>query len=80
MRGIFEALRDIDVRDILPQIQCPTLVAHRKGDRLIRVSAGADLAQRIPNATFAELEGDDHWWFIGDADSVLKAMQPFLDV
>jgi DNA-binding winged helix-turn-helix (wHTH) protein/pimeloyl-ACP methyl ester carboxylesterase len=79
MKGIFEALRDTDVRDILSEIRCPTLVVHRTGDRLIRLAAGKDLAERIPNAQFAELHGDDHWWFIGDSESVLKVMQPYLD-
>jgi pimeloyl-ACP methyl ester carboxylesterase len=68
------------VRDILPDIRCPTLVAHRTGDRLIRVAAGKDLADRIPNAEFVELPGDDHWWFIGDAAGVLETMQPYLDI
>jgi pimeloyl-ACP methyl ester carboxylesterase/DNA-binding winged helix-turn-helix (wHTH) protein len=80
MKGIIEALRDTDVRDILPDIRCPTLVAHRTGDRLIRVAAGKDLADRIPNAEFVELPGDDHWWFIGDAAGVLETMQPYLDI
>ena len=72
-------MRDVDVRDILPEIQCPTLVIHRAGDKLVRASAGADLANRIPGAKYVELNGDDHWWFVGDWQSVLDAMAPYLD-
>jgi pimeloyl-ACP methyl ester carboxylesterase/DNA-binding winged helix-turn-helix (wHTH) protein len=79
IRGIFEVLRDIDVRDILPEIKCPTLVLHRKDEKLIRSGAGADLAERIPGAKYVELDGQDHWWFVGDAQSVLDAMQPYLE-
>lgn len=78
IRGIFEVLRDIDVRSNLRDIQCPTLVIHRRDERLIRSSAGADLAERIPGARYAELEGQDHWWFVGDAQSVLDTIESFL--
>jgi pimeloyl-ACP methyl ester carboxylesterase len=79
IKGIFEVLRDIDVRGILGEIRCPTLVIHRKDEKLIRASAGADLAQRIPGARYVELEGQDHWWFVGDSRAVLNAIQSFLD-
>ena len=79
IRGIFEALKGIDVRDVLKDIQCPTLVVHRAGDKLIRAVAGEDLATRIPNAEYAQLDGQDHWWFVGDAQSVMDVMQPYLD-
>ncbi len=79
IKGIFEALRETDVRDILPEIRCPTLVLHRKDEKLIRAAAGKDLAERIPHAEYVELEGQDHWWFIGDWQSVLDAMRPYLD-
>ncbi len=78
IRGIFEVLRDIDVRDELDQIRCPALVLHRKGDKLVQCSAGRDLAERIPGAKFVELPGQDHWWFIGDQQPMLQAMQPYL--
>jgi DNA-binding winged helix-turn-helix (wHTH) protein len=79
IKGIFEVLRDIDVRGILGEIQCPTLVIHRRDEKLIRASAGADLAQRIPGARYVELEGQDHWWFVGDSRAVITAIQSFLD-
>lgn len=80
VKGILEVARDIDVRGILAEIQCPTLVMHRTDDRLVDWRAGRDLAAAIPNARFVALDGQDHWWFIGDSQSVLDAMQPFLDL
>jgi pimeloyl-ACP methyl ester carboxylesterase len=80
IRGILEALAEIDVRDCLSAIQCPTLVLHRNGDRMIRIGAGRDLAERIPGANFVELTGDDHWWFIGDQQEVLRAAEPYLNI
>ena len=78
IRGILEALRDIDVREILPKIRAPTLVLHRRGDRIASAKAGADIAARIPNARFRLLEGDDHWWFVGDSESILTTIDEFV--
>lgn len=78
IRQVLEALRDTDVRDVLPQIRAPTLILHRRGDRISRWQAGEDMAKRIPNASFRLLEGNDHWWFIGDSDSILSEIETFL--
>lgn len=80
VRGIMEVARDVDVRGALPNIRCPTLVLHRTGDKLVDWRAGRDMAAAIPNGEFVALDGDDHWWFIGDRQSVLDAMQPYLDI
>ena len=49
-----------DVRELLPSVQCPTLVLHRTGDRDSRVEEGRYIAERIPGARFVELPGDVH--------------------
>jgi len=36
------------------------------------------MAARIPGAQFRLLEGDDHWWFLGDRQSVLDAIGEFI--
>jgi DNA-binding winged helix-turn-helix (wHTH) protein/pimeloyl-ACP methyl ester carboxylesterase len=79
IRDVLEVLRDIDVRDVLPAVKAPTLVLHRKGDRMMRYEAGEDMAARIPGAQFRLLEGDDHWWWIGDSDAVLREIKIFLE-
>lgn len=78
IRGILEALADIDVRDCLSDIRCPTLVIHRDGDRMIWPAAGADLAARIPGARLVQLPGKDHWWFVGDTQVILDETAAFL--
>jgi DNA-binding winged helix-turn-helix (wHTH) protein len=79
IRGILESLAAIDVRSCLSDIRCPTLVAHRGGDLMIRADAGKDLAARIPGAEYLELPGQDHWWFIGNSEALLSAAQPYLN-
>ncbi len=58
--ALMRANYEIDVRHILPSIQVPTLILHRKGDALVPVEAGRYLAQHIPGAKYVELPGDDH--------------------
>ena len=69
---------EIDVRPILRTVHVPTLVLHRSGDRVIPLEAGRYLAERIPNATFVQLAGDDHLPWIGDTDAVLGEIEEFL--
>ena len=68
----------IDVRAILPSIRVPTLVLHRRGDQAVLVEEGRYIAERIPGARYVELDGVDHWPWLGDADAVIEEIQEFL--
>jgi pimeloyl-ACP methyl ester carboxylesterase len=69
---------DIDVRRVLPAITVPTLVLHRRGELVVPVEEGRFIAEHIPGATLVELEGVDHWPWLGEADSVIGEIQEFL--
>ena len=45
---IFETINNIDVRAVLPAIRVPTLILHRRGDRLVDVGNGRYLAGQHP--------------------------------
>lgn len=77
--AVLEAFRDADVRPLLPQITVPTLVLHRRDDKAVRIAAGRDLASRIRDAQFVELDGHDHWFFAGDQQPVLEAIRRFTE-
>ena len=77
--AVLEAFRDADVRDLLPQIIVPTLVLHRRDDKAVRIAAGRDVASRIRDAQFVELDGNDHWFFAGDQQPVLEAITRFAE-
>jgi len=72
--GLLEALRDTDVRHLLAKVSVPTLVLHRSGDRAVRVEAGRFLAEQIPSSRFVEVPGDDHWFWVGDQDPLLRGI------
>jgi pimeloyl-ACP methyl ester carboxylesterase len=78
LKGVLEALRDADVRNILGRISAPTLVLHRRGDRAVRIGAGRHLASHIPQARFVELDGADHWVFAGDQQPALVSIKQFV--
>ncbi|QOZ44263.1 SARP family transcriptional regulator [Bradyrhizobium sp. CCBAU 53340] len=76
--AVLEAFRNADVRQLLPQVAVPTLVLHRRGDQAVRIAAGRDVASRIKDAEFVELDGSDHWFFAGDQPPVLEAIGGFM--
>lgn len=78
VRDVIGALRDIDVRPMLGDIRCPTLVLHRKDDRAILFGAGRNLAELIPGARLVALEGGDHLFFVGNVQAMLAAIAAFL--
>jgi DNA-binding SARP family transcriptional activator/pimeloyl-ACP methyl ester carboxylesterase len=75
--AVLRALRDVDARPLLARVAVPTLVLHRRGDRAVRLEAGRFIATSIPGARFVALDGDDHWWWCGDADTVLAEITRF---
>ena len=62
---------------VLPTIQVPTLVLHRRGDRIVPMAAGKYMASQIPNAKFTPLEGSDHMPY-GDVDAWVGEIEEFL--
>ena len=78
VRNIFALYPKMDIRDVLPTIQVPTLVLHRRDDRMVALEMGRYLADHIPGAKFVELEGTDHLFFTGDADAIVDEIEEFL--
>ncbi len=60
IQALFQADYENDVRHLLPSIQVPTLILHRKDDSLTPVSVAHHLVQNIPGAKYVELTGEDH--------------------
>jgi DNA-binding SARP family transcriptional activator/pimeloyl-ACP methyl ester carboxylesterase len=76
--AVLKALRDTDVRTLLPRVSVPTLVLHRQNDRAVRIAAGRDMASHINGAQFVELDGNDHWFFAGAQQPVIDAIKGFV--
>jgi len=63
---------------LLGEITAPALVLHRRGDLQCPFAFGQYLARRLPNLRFIPLEGDAHYPWVGDAESVLRPTLEFL--
>jgi pimeloyl-ACP methyl ester carboxylesterase len=75
------ACDNIDVVDLLPKVQVPTLVIHCRHDNVAPLEQGRLIARSIPNARFVTLESDNHIvladepaWpkLVGEIDAFLK--------
>jgi pimeloyl-ACP methyl ester carboxylesterase/class 3 adenylate cyclase len=77
IRRLILANDQIDVRPILGQIQRPTLILQRRGDRVVRSGNGRYLADHVPDAMYLELPGVDHFVSEGDFDALIDAVVRF---
>ena len=78
VKAVMQMNREIDVRNVLPTVRVPTLIAHRTGDRNISIEQARYMAERMPNARFVELPGEDHMLWFGDRETLLGEVEEFL--
>ena len=57
---IMRCFFNIDVSDLAPQVRCPTLVLHARGELRVPFEEGRALAAMIPGARFVPLESQNH--------------------
>ncbi len=77
-RMLLRMAMETDMRAILGSVRVPTLVLHRRGDRVARVECGRYLAAKIPGARLVELQGEDHFVWVGDVDALVGEIEEFL--
>jgi pimeloyl-ACP methyl ester carboxylesterase len=65
-------------QSVLAQIMTPTLILHRRGDQVVQFVFGQYLARRLPDCRFVPLDGDAHFPWVDDTDSVLRPTIEFL--
>jgi len=57
---LLKSFWETDVSGIVPQVRCPTLVVHSRGDSVIPFDEGRKVATLIPDARFVPLESRNH--------------------
>lgn len=72
-----EMIAHLDVREILPQVQAPTLVIDRPGAPAMNSKHAEYFAEHIPNATLASLPGRDSISFGDGMDDWMGAVLDF---
>jgi pimeloyl-ACP methyl ester carboxylesterase len=73
MRMAFE----IDVRQVVPSVNAPTLILHRTDDKVCHVENARWLARNVEGSRYVELAGGDHLPWI-DGEDFLDEIQEFL--
>ena len=64
--AILSALGEVDVRGDLGRVKAPTLVLHSRGDAVIPMKDGIELAGGIPGARFVPVDSANHVWLAGE--------------
>ena len=72
------AMMDVDVRSILPLVQAPTLILHRRDVQSFSVEQGRYLTEHIPEARLVELPGADATLAWEAPELALDLIQQFL--
>lgn len=67
-----------DLRTIVPTLTMPALVLHRRGDRVVPIGRGRELASLLPDARFVPLGGDAHVPWHDDQRELMRALAGFL--
>jgi pimeloyl-ACP methyl ester carboxylesterase len=68
-----------DARELLPTIDCPTMVIHGADDRLIPVEMGEEIARSIPGAELVIIEDAGHFVFLEQPEAIASVVAGFLD-
>ncbi len=67
-----------DATALLPQVNTPTLILHRREHPMVSLDVARGLATRIAGSQLVVLEGDAFAPFAGDTEAVLEAIDEFL--
>ena len=78
-RMLTDLYRTADVKAVLPDIQCPTLMVQRREDTLVSFSTVQEAAAAIPGARLLPLPGSGPVDIGEDPTSAFRAMAAFLN-
>ncbi len=73
-RKVFEAVREDDVTDLLPQVSVPTLIVQHVGFTRTNVESAKEMAALIPDARLVLLDGGA----LGDTEKIVRAIGDLL--
>ena len=78
VRPFFDIAARTDVRSILPAIQVPTLILHRRESLAVPIENAYYLNEHIPGSKLVELHGEDFMPFLGDSQAIVDEVEEFL--
>jgi class 3 adenylate cyclase len=78
LRTLTTLNRAIDVTAVLPALQVPTLVLHRRTDAQVSARLGRKLAESIAGARYIEYPAGDHYFWLGDTEAMHGDIEEFV--
>jgi pimeloyl-[acyl-carrier protein] methyl ester esterase len=78
LRAGLAVLRDVDLRDGLASIRCPTLLLMGERDTLVPAGAGDEMRQYLPDARIDIIPGAGHAPFIAEPQLFAERVVKFL--
>lgn len=75
--GLLDESALLDVGPLLDVVDVPTLLIHRRGDRLMSLAGARLLREGLRRPTWSPLDGDDHLPWLGDVDAWMQAFERF---
>lgn len=77
-RALIDSVRMADVTELLPLLDMPCLILHRRDDAFAPLPWGRELVGKIPGAELAITEGSDHLPWFGDHRPLVEAVAAFV--
>lgn len=72
---------EMDATDVLHRIECPVLMIHRVGDRVVPIEAARDTYRQLRShgvdVEFLEQQGEDHFLYAADLPGALSTIERF---
>ncbi len=75
LRDLFAQMFDMDVRDLLPDVEAPVLSIARTEDGASSIEFSREVAELVPDGRFVELEGVDHFAYLGNVDAWMDEVE-----
>jgi class 3 adenylate cyclase len=75
--ALLNGIKEVDVTGILPALQVPTLLLHRRNDPFAAVAWTDELERLLPSPERIELPGADHLPWLGDSAPIAEAIADF---
>lgn len=74
---IWESVIRSDAEQTMHRVLAPTLVVHRPNSTYVAPEAVHSVTEALAHATEVEIDGEDHWPFVGDVDAVVAEVAEF---
>ena len=78
MRQTFVKVVNDDVKDLLKDIECETLLVFGDKDEATPISKGKMMEKLMKDATLVTFENDDHYAYINEAGRFVAVLDAFL--